>query len=65
MKWDTFSKSREMPGSGAMGSFIGNWEFDSQINHKADSVPEEDSIKFVGDLSLLEVINLVNIGISS
>ena len=52
-----------MPGTGAMGSFIGNWEFDSQTNHNADSVPEKDRFKFVDDLSLLEIINLVNIGI--
>ena len=54
-----------MPGSGAMGSNIGNWEFDSQINHNADCVPEEDRYKFVDDLSVLEIINLINIGISS
>ena len=54
-----------MPGSGAMGSNIGNWEFDSQINHNADCVPVEDRYKFVDDLSVLEIINLINIGISS
>ena len=48
-----------------MGSTIGNWEFDSQTNHNADCVPEKDRYKFVDDLSVLEIINLVNIGISS
>ena len=48
-----------------MGSTLGNWEFDSQTNHNADCVPEQDRFKFVDDLSLLEIINLVNIGISS
>ena len=54
-----------MPGSGAMGSNIGNLEFDSQTNNNSDCVPEADRFKFVDDLSILEVINLINIGISS
>ena len=66
IKWHgNFSKSRKMPGSGAMGSNIGNLEFDSQTNHNSDCVPEADSFKGVDDLSILEVINLINIGISS
>ena len=48
-----------------MGSHIGNLEFDSQTNHNADSVPEEDRFKFVDDLSCLEIINLINIGLAS
>ena len=59
------SESRKMPGSGAMGSCLGNWEFDSQTNHNADCISEEDRFKFVDDLSFLETVNLVNIGISS
>ena len=58
------SKPRQMPGSGAMGSTIGNMEFDSQTNNNADSVPEENSFKFVDDLSVLEIINIMNIGFS-
>ena len=54
-----------MPGLGAMGSSIGNWEFDSQTNPNADCVPVEDRYKFVDDLSVLETINLRNIGIPS
>ena len=43
VKWHgKMSKSRNMPGSGAMGSCLGNWEFDSQTNHSADCIPEED-----------------------
>ena len=48
-----------------LGSSIWNWEFDSQTNHNADCVPVEDRYKFVDDLSVLEILNLVNIGISS
>ena len=66
IKWHgILSQPRKMPGSGAMGSTIGNYEFDSQTTHNADCVPLEDKYKFVDDLSVLEVLNLVNIGISS
>ena len=54
-----------MPGSGAMGSSIGNLEFDSQTNNNSDCVPEKDRFKFVDDLSVLEIINLLNIGLAS
>ena len=54
-----------MPGSGAMGSSLGNWEFDSQTNYNADCVPEQDRYKFVDDLTVLEIVNLINIGLSS
>ena len=37
VKWhNKLSKPRKMPGSGAMGSSLGKWEFDSQTNHNAD-----------------------------
>jgi hypothetical protein len=66
IKWhQKLSNPRKMPGSGAMGSSIGNWEFDSQTNNNADCVPEKDRFKFVDDLSVLEIINLLNIGLAS
>ena len=52
-----------MPGSGAMGSSIGNQEFSSQTNHNSDCVPKENRFKFVDDLSVLEIVNLISIGI--
>ena len=48
-----------------MGSTLGNHEFTSQTNDSANCVPEEDRFKWVDDLTILEIINLVNIGISS
>ena len=66
IKWhNKLSKPRKMPGSGAMGSSIGNMEFDSQTNNNADCVPENNRFKFVDDLSILEIINLLNIGLAS
>ena len=48
-----------------MGASLGNWEFLSQTNNNADCVPEEDRFKFVDDLSTIEIINLLTIGLSS
>ena len=66
VKWHgKFSRPRKMPGSGAMGSNLGNIEFDSQTNSNANCVPQDNRFKFVDDLTILEVVNLLNIGISS
>ena len=48
-----------------MGANLGNWEFLSQTNNNADCVPEQDRFKFVDDLSIIEVINLLTVGLSS
>lgn len=61
----TTSEPRHQPGSGAQGASLGNWEFLSQTNNNADSVPQEDRFKYVDDLSILEIISLLNIGLSS
>ena len=62
---EEISKPRQQPGSGAQGASLGNHEFLSQTNHNADIVPESDKFKFVDDLSCLEVINLLSIGLAS
>ena len=59
------SKPRKQPGSGAQGASLGNHEFTSQTNDNANSVPEENRFKYVDDLTTLEVINLLSIGLSS
>ena len=59
------SESRHQPGSGAQGASLGNWEFLSQTNNNSDCVPEQDRFKYVDDLSILEIINLLNIGLTS
>ena len=46
-----------------MGSSWGIWSYLSQSNDSADMVPVEDRYKFCDDLSVIELINLVNIGI--
>ena len=66
VKWHgKLSAPQNLPGSGAMGSSLGNWEFLSQTNDSADCVPTEDRYKFVDDLTLVEIVNLMSIGISS
>ena len=59
------SDTRQQPGSGAQGASLGNHEFSSQTNNNADSVPISDRYKFVDDLSTLEKINLLSIGLAS
>ena len=61
----TISEIRSQPGSGAQGATLGNQEFLSQTNNNADSVPESDRFKFVDDLTALEKINLLSIGLAS
>ena len=48
-----------------MGASLGNWEFLSQTNDNAECVPQEDRFKFVDDLTTLEIINLLTVGLSS
>ena len=66
VKWHgKLSTSRKLPGGGAMGANLGNWEFLSQTNNNADCVPVEDRFKFVDDLSTIEIINLLTVGLTS
>ena len=44
---------------------MGNQEFISQTNHNADSVRPEYRFKFVDDLTTLEVIKLLSVGLNS
>ena len=59
------SETRNQPGSGAQGANLGNQEFLSQTNNNADCVPAPDRFKFVDDLTTLEKINLLSVGLAS
>ena len=59
------SAPRKQPGSGAQGATLGNHEFLSQTNDNANCVPEEDRFKYVDDLTTLEIINLLSVGLES
>ena len=59
------SSKRDLPGSGAQKSVLGNWEYLSQTNNNANHIPVEDKWKWVDDLTTLEIINLIAVGLAS
>ena len=52
-------------GGGPQGATLGILEYLSQSNENADLVKVSDRFKFVDDLTVLEIINLLTIGITS
>ena len=60
-----YSSKRHLNGGGPQGGTLGIIEFLSQSNLNANSVPEDFRWKWVDNLTFVEIINLVNIGISS
>ena len=44
---------------------MGILEYLSQTNDNVEFIPVEDRYKFVDDLSILEIINLISVGLSS
>ena len=54
-----------MNGGGPQGGTLGILEYLSQSNNSADCVEPDNRFKFVDDLTVLEIINLLTVGISS
>ena len=66
VKWrGQLSSLRYLPGSGPQGSTFGVLEYLSQSNDNSDNVPVDDRFKFMDDLTLLEMINLLDVGLAS
>ena len=66
VKWKgVYSKIRKLNGRGPQGGTFGILEYLSQSNDNADTMNEEDRFKFVDDLTVLEIINLITMEISS
>ena len=66
VKWHgQISEVRNLKGGGPQGSTFGIWEYLSQSNDNADCVDPQDRFKFVDDLSFIEVIQLLSVGIAS
>ena len=66
VKWQGCkSTQRNMPGGGPAGATLGLLEYLSQSNNNADCVDSEDRFKFVDDLTVLEIVNLLIVGMSS
>ena len=52
---------RHLHGGGPAGSTLGLFEYLSLSNNSADCVSPEDRFKFVDNLSILEIINLLTV----
>ena len=59
------SQIRKLKGGGPQGSTFGIWKYLSQSNDNANCIEESERFKFVDDLTFLEVIYLLNVGIAS
>ena len=65
VKWNgKVSSSKKLNGGGPQGGLMGILEYLSQSNNNADFVPEDQRFKIVDDLSILEIINLISVGLS-
>ena len=68
VKWHgVLSAIRELKGGGPhpQGSTFGIWEYLSQSNDNANNISESDRAKFVDDLTFLEIIHLLRVGLAS
>ena len=59
------SVPRKINGGGPQGATLGILEYLAQSNNCADMVNLEDRFKFVDDLTVLEIVNLLTIGLTS
>ena len=66
VKWKgLLSTVRDLPGGGPQGTITGGLEYKSQTNNNCDFIETIKKYKWVDDLSLLEMINLITVGLSS
>ena len=59
------SVPKNIKGGGPQGATLGLLEYLSQSNNSSDCVDVKDRFKFVDDLSILEIVNLLTVGITS
>lgn len=59
------SDARPLPGGGPQGGTLGIEEYLSQSNDNVDFLELDEKFKFIDDLSVLEIINLISIGLAS
>ena len=66
VKWrGLMSEMKSLPGGAAMGSSLGVYSFMSQSNSIGNTVPVDDRYKFVDDMTIMEKISLVNVGLAT
>ena len=65
VKWHgCYSVPKLVKGGGPQGATLGLLEYLSQSNESSDCVDVADRFKFVDDLSILEIVNLLTVGIT-
>ena len=66
VKWHgQTSEKRDLNGGGPQGATFGIWEYLAQSNSNANCVSQNRRFKFVDDLTILEKINLLIVGLTS
>ena len=66
VKWrGIITSPKKINGGGPQGATLGILEFLSQSNNSADCVGQDERFKFVDDLTVLEIVNLITVGLSS
>ena len=66
VKWHGHvTKPQKINGGGPQGATLGILEYLSQSNNNADFVSESERFKFIDDLTILEIVNLLSIGLST
>ena len=66
VKWHgCYYVPKDIHGGGPQGATLGLLEYQSQSNNSYDCVGVEDRFKLVDDLTILEIVNLVTVGITS
>ena len=66
VKWhNKLSTQHDLLGGGPQGSTLGLIEYDSQSNDNTDFLHKDDKYKFVDNLSVLVLINLITAGLAS
>ena len=66
VKWKgLLSRMRPLPGGGPQGGTLGIEEYLSQNKDNVEFLKEDEKFKFIDDLSILEIINLLSIGLAN
>ena len=66
VKWNgQTSTERKLNGGGPQGATFGIWEYLAQSNESVNCVSPDNRFKFVDDLTVLEKVNLLLVGLAS
>ena len=66
VKWKgLLSRMRPLPGGGPQGGTLGIEEYLSQSNDSVEFLEKDEKFRFIDDLSIIEIINLLSIGLAS